>query len=161
MKDKPTEPTVELTDKSKLRVWSAMEIEAWGDYSLSEALEMQQVTMVDYELLKYTYPDPDDEIQKTMQNEFDQFKYYKGEEKSPFKLQDGYLNRGWWAFEKGYAQSVLADKIPMYEYFKFTNDFSQYKYFKGELDCPFKDDSGNEIWDKSRWWELEKFHWNV
>lgn len=147
-------------DDRKFRVWSALEIEASGDYTLEEALKMQQVTMEDYYLYADTYPDPDEEIQKTKQNEYYQFKYYKGEEKSPFKLQDGNLKCGWWAFEMGYAQSVLADKIQMYEYFKFTTkDFTQYKYFKGEIECPFKDDSGNELWDKSRWWKLEKFHW--
>ncbi len=49
----------------------------------------------------------------------------------------------------------------MFEYFKFTTDLNQYRYFKGESDCPFKDDSGNKICDKSQWWELEKFHWEL
>lgn len=173
MKNELTEPMDELTDKMhatftisdesdrKFRVWAAQEIEAWGDYSLEEALKMQQVTMEDYYLYADTYPDPDEEEQKIMQNEFDQFKYYKGEEKSPFKLQDGYLKRGWWAFEMGYANSLMANKMPMYEYFKFATDLTQYKYFKGENECPFKDDSGHDIWDLSRWWKLEKFHWEL
>lgn len=95
-----------------------------------------------------------------MLENFDQYKYYKGEGKSPFILQDGYLKCGWWAFEKGYAQSILGEKISLYDYFKFTSkDLTQYKYFKGERECPFSDISGEKIWDKSRWWELEKFHW--
>lgn len=73
MKDKLTEPMEELTDKMhstftisdesdrKFRVWSSMEIEATGDYSLEEALKMQQVTMEDYWLYCDTYPDPDEE----------------------------------------------------------------------------------------------------
>ncbi len=62
------EPIEELTDEMhatftisdetdrKHRVWASMNIEATGDYSIEEALEMQQVTMADYELYKETYP---------------------------------------------------------------------------------------------------------
>ena len=67
---KTNEPIEELTDAMhatffisdetdrKHRVWSSMELNAFDDYTLEEALEMQQVTMDDYYLYCDTYPKP-------------------------------------------------------------------------------------------------------
>ncbi len=65
--------TFTISDETdmKHRVWTSMELEASGDYSLSEALEMQQVTMVDYEKYMNTYPaQPIEELTDKMHAEF-------------------------------------------------------------------------------------------
>jgi hypothetical protein len=77
--------TISDEDDRKHRVWTALEIEAEGECTIEETLKMQQVTLEDYYLYADSYPDPDEEIQKTGQDESDQFKTDKGEENSPFK----------------------------------------------------------------------------
>lgn len=90
---------------------------------------------------------------------YNQFKYYKGG-RYTYPPDDNYLKRGWWYLEKGYTESNLVDKMPIYQFFSFENTLEQYKYFRGESRCPYQYEDSEVQWQKERWWKLEKNHWN-
>ena len=52
--------TVSVETDRRHRVWSVVELETTGGYSIADACSMMQVKVEDYYRLRHTYPLPED-----------------------------------------------------------------------------------------------------